>query len=380
MDTRRFALAVALSAIFIFAMQFILPGAKKGANGATPADSAAMTRNGVSAPAQPNATRPSVAASVAASGTVTGPVTGDTTGTVVTVAQVAAAPVIPADTAVVAVRRDSGATFKLSNVGAEPIGVTMNAFNNRVSGGKVNLAYGSKPLLKYQLVPNSQAAPIDLSGTHFQSSRSGNVVTYQALVGGTNVTIQYAVVPDSFVAHVTGTVAAGTGGAANGSYLLVSMPTTFAPTEPDTADDRGYLAYAYLSKHDPARNVLFKSLDPGEKQLLEGPITWLAAKSKYFTVGMLAPKNGPGFTEATLVGGNRTSKVATSAAATVVVPVKGGSFAFDVYAGPQEWKRLTALGRNFEEVNPYGWAFLRGVMQPIAGSVIKTVLWMHTRL
>ncbi len=379
MDTRRLALAVALSALFIFAMQFILPGAKKGANGVTPADSAAMTRNGVRAPTQQTAAQQNGVASPGtsdiAAGTATGTAIGDSMGTVAAVA----APVILADTAIVVTRRDSGATFTLSNVGAAPIGVTMNAFANRVSGGKVNLAYGNKPLLKYQLVTNSQAAPIDLSGMTFQASRSGNVVTYQAPVAGTNVTIQYAIVPDSFVAHVSGTVA-GAGGAANGSYLLVNMPSTFAATEPDTADDRGYLAYAYLSKRDPARNVLFKSLDPGEKELVEGPITWLAAKSKYFTVGLLAPKNGPGFTEATLVGGNRTSKVATTAAATIVVPAKSGSFAFDVYAGPQEWKRLTALGRNFEEVNPYGWAFLRGVMQPIAGSVIKTVLWMHSRL
>lgn len=382
MDTKRLTLAVVLSALFIFAMQYLLPGMRKGANGVTAADSAAVVARG----AQPNtasntstntattATTAAATGGVSAATRVASPiVNGDTTAGRMSAGT---APVIAAETTVVVTRRDSGATFRLSNVGAAPIAVTMNAYENRVSGGKVNLGYESKPVLRYQLVPNTQAAPVDLSGTTFQSSRTGNVVTYQAPVAGSNLTIRYAIVPDSFVAHVTGTVS----GAGNGSYLLVNLPTTFAATEPDTADDRGYLAYAYMSKRDAARNVLFKSLDPGEKQLLEGPITWVAAKSKYFAVGLLAPKDGPGFTEATLVGGNRTTKIATNAAATVVVPVKSGSFAFDVYAGPQEWKRLTALGRNFDEVNPYGWAFLRGVMQPIAGSVIKTVLWMHSRL
>ncbi|MGI8508785.1 MAG: membrane protein insertase YidC [Gemmatimonadaceae bacterium] len=375
MDTKRLTLAVVLSALFIFAMQFLLPGAKKGANGVTPADSAAVAaRNGT----QPNAAANTVSTGGANAAAAAGNpgVNGDTTTSTISAGAAPATPVIAAETTVVVTRRDSGATFRLSNVGATPIGVTMNAYANRVSGGKVDLGYGNKPILKYQLVPSAQAAPIDLSGTTFQSSRVGNVVTYQVPVAGSNVTIRYAIVPDSFVAHVAGTVSGG----ANGSYLLVNLPTTFAATEPDTADDRGYLAYAYMSKRDAARNVAFKSLDPGEKQLLEGPLTWLAAKSKYFTVGVLAPKNGPGFTEATLVGGNRTTKIATNAAATVVVPVKSGSFSFDVYAGPQQWTRLTSLGRNFDEVNPYGWAFLRGVMQPIAGFVIRTVLWMHSRL
>jgi YidC/Oxa1 family membrane protein insertase len=135
-----------------------------------------------------------------------------------------------------------------------------------------------------------------------------------------------------------------------------------------------------MHAHEAARSVAFKSLDPGEKQLVEGPLNWIAVKSKYFVVGVLAPKNGPPFTEANLVGGPRTSKVATVANGTVVIPIHNGTFAFDLYAGPQEWRRLNSMGRDFDEVNPYGWAFVRGLMQPIATLVIRTVIWMHTQL
>jgi YidC/Oxa1 family membrane protein insertase len=190
------------------------------------------------------------------------------------------------------------------------------------------------------------------------------------------VNVQYATVPDSFLSHVRGSVA----GAKSGSYLVVQLPQTFATTEPDTADDRNSLAFAFLSKREAARNVPFHSLDPGEKQLVEGPVTWIVAKSKYFVVGLLAPKKGPEFTEATLIGGSRTTKVATHADGTVVIPVVNGEFAFDIYAGPQEWKKLNALGRDFDQVNPYGWAFVRPLMQPIATSVIRVVLWMHSKL
>ena len=169
-------------------------------------------------------------------------------------------------------------------------------------------------------------------------------------------------------------------GAQAGSYLVVGLPQTFMATEPDTNDDRNALAFAYLTKREAARNVTFHSLDPGEKKLVEGPVTWIVAKSKYFVVGLLAPKKGPDFTEATLVGGARITKVATRANGTVVIPIVNGAFAFDMYAGPQEWKKLSALGRDFDQVNPYGWAFVRPLMQPIATSVIRLVLWMHSRL
>jgi YidC/Oxa1 family membrane protein insertase len=158
------------------------------------------------------------------------------------------------------------------------------------------------------------------------------------------------------------------------------LPSTFVATEADTADDRNSLAYTYYTKRNGARNVSFRSLDPGEKTVAPGPLQWVAAKSKYFAVGILTPKNGTPFTEADLVGGTRTSKVATTAAATVVVPINNGAFNFDAYTGPQALKRLQAQGRDFEELNPYGWAFFHGVLQPIATAVTELVLWMHKRL
>ncbi len=277
-----------------------------------------------------------------------------------------------------AARRDSGATFEMSNVGAAPATVVMNTYANRVgghNGAKVRLGSAGEPVLKYELVTNN-GQPVDLSGTPFQTSRVGNVVSYTASVGASTARINYAIVPDSFISHVSGSVS----GAQSGSYLVVGLPQTFMATEPDTNDDRNALAFAFLTKREAARSVTFHSLDPGEKKLVEGPVTWIVAKSKYFVVGLLAPKNGPELTEATLIGGPRVTKVATHATGTVVVPVVNGAFSFDMYAGPQEWKKLNALGRDFDQVNPYGWAFVRPLMQPIATSVIRLVLWMHSRL
>ena len=368
MDSRRLTIAIALSVAVFFGMQFLFPTKPQPKKAPVGLDSTAVHG------AAPKSAEPSVNAATAASNKITA---AATTATVTN----ALIPAVTAETttiAPVAARRDSGATFELSNIGAAPVAVVMNTYANRISGSdgaKVRLGSSDNPVLKYQLVTNG-SQPTDLSGTTFQTSRAGNVVTYTATVAGDTVKIEYATVPDSFVSHVTGSVA----GAKSGSYLVVQLPQTFAATEPDTIDDRNSLAFAFLTKREAARNVAFHSLDPGEKQLVEGPVTWIVAKSKYFVVGLLAPEKGPEFTEATLIGGSRTTKIATHANGTVVIPLVNSAFAFDVYAGPQEWKKLNALGRDFDQVNPYGWAFVRPLMQPIATSVIRVVLWMHSAL
>jgi len=360
MESRRLIIAIALSVAVLFGMQFVFP-AKPQPKAAVVTDTARTAA--VKSDAQATATLKPDSSGIVATAVTAPPAT--TVAETTTVAPVAA-------------RRDSGATFEFSNVGAAPATVVMNTYANRVSGSngaKVELGSSANPILKYQLVTNGYQ-PVDLSGTAFHTSRTGNVVTYTAAVAGSSVTVEYVTVPDSFISHVTGSVTS----AKVGSYLVVRLPQTFAATEPDTNDDRNSLAFAFLTKRQAARNVAFHSLDPGEKQLVEGPVTWVVAKSKYFVVGLLAPKKGPEFTEVTLIGGPRTTKIATRATGEVVIPVVNGAFAFDMYAGPQEWKKLNALGRDFDQVNPYGWAFVRPLMQPIATSVIRVVLWMHSAL
>jgi YidC/Oxa1 family membrane protein insertase len=304
-------------------------------------------------------------------------VSGNTAGGTSTGATPAVASVTP-ETTVVSVRRDSGATFAVSNIGAAPVSAVMNAYANRARPGRVDLA-ANRPLIKYQLVTNKKT-PIDLNTVAFTVTRHGtDTLVYQAPVtdGGVSgtVTLQYVFGPDGHVMHVQGATSGIDAG-----YLIVNLPETFNVVEKDSSSDLRAFAYSYDSKRDGTRSVLFSSLDPGEKKLVEGPITWVAAKSKYFVVGLLSGKNGRPFDEMDLTGGARLSKVATQAQAAVVVPIASGQFGFDLYAGPQEWRRLHALGQDFDQVNPYGWAIFRGLLQPIATSVIRLVLWMHREM
>jgi YidC/Oxa1 family membrane protein insertase len=193
------------------------------------------------------------------------------------------------------------------------------------------------------------------------------------------VTLTYVVSTDtanSYVIRVNGKVS----GAGSPAYVLVQMPRTLRSAEADTVADLRSLAYSIKPDRDHARSVLFGKLDPGEKTLEAGPLSWVAVKSKYFVLGIIAPQSEGSFSEVSLVGGPRTSKLATTASATVVDALRSNGFAFDIYAGPQESQRLARMGRDFDHVNPYGWRFLQGVVHPIASKVIEAVVWMHRRL
>ena len=275
------------------------------------------------------------------------------------------------------------AIYKFSNLGAAPVSIVIRDYLNRsASGGLADLAVEGSPLLGYRLVmPNDTA---DLSRVPFVLSRAKNAkgeeaLTYEASVRNFTVSITYTISQDTAASYAIG-VNGRVKGASGQAYLLIDLPKTLRSAEADTVADHRSLAYSFKSERDRARSVLFGSLDPGEKTLEPGPLSWVAVKNKYFVLGILSPANGTLFSEVTLTGGPRTSKDATNAAATAVEAINNNSFAFDIYAGPQESQRLARMGRDFDHVNPYGWSFLQSVVHPIASKVIQGLLWMHNRL
>ncbi len=365
---KRFFLALFLSLIVIAASQLLFPTPKTAPKSRiSPAgdSSSGLTNVGATAAAssRPNgdmATAPLVAQ--------TSPTVAQTSGQT------------GVETTIVTT---SKAIYKFTNIGAAPVSITMRDYVNRSSsGGLVDLAGESSPLLGYRLVTPGDT--VDLSKISFALSRARNTrgeeaLTYEAVLQNDSVSITYAISQDttaSYTVGVNGRVKGPTGQA----YLLIDLPRTLRPAEADTTADYRTLAYSFKPEKDHARSVLFGSLEPGEKTLEPGPLSWAAVKSKYFVLGILSPPNGTLFSEVTLGGGPRTSKVATNATATVVEAIKNNSFAFQIYAGPQESQRLARMGQDFDHVNPYGWRFLQGVVHPIASKAIQALLWMHNRL
>jgi YidC/Oxa1 family membrane protein insertase len=274
----------------------------------------------------------------------------------------------------------------MTNVGATPLGVAMLDYKNLRANPAtpvVNLGVPDAPMLRYRV----QAPPdtFDLAALTFHVTRTtaangSPVLTYQTTVrDSAQITIAYTFDPDGYLAHVTGTVRGVSGG-----YLLASLPDGFHSAEADTADDQLALAYVVKRANGDPEGTPFSKLKPGETKNTPAPVEWAALKSKYFVVGVLAPADttvASRFEEVQLLGGPRAGdgKTATIAAATAVQPLKNGTFAFDLYAGPQEWRRLHAIDRDFEDVNPYG-GFFHGLVQPFATIIVRVLIWMRAHL
>lgn len=289
------------------------------------------------------------------------------------------APVVPTDTTAVTTAR---AIFRTTNRGASLIGAQMQQYptlanRSRIKGEPVELASPGDRLLAFRLVTPGDTMPLDRQ--QFRTTRTEadgkTTVRYDATVATRAVSITYSFMPDSYRVHIAAMVT----GAPPSSYLLVDMPPGFRSSEADTTEDHQHLAYAYKPDKQNAKGVAFRSLDPGERKIEAGPITWVVAKNKYFLVGLLTPVGQPGFAELDVTGGVRASKQATRAQATVVTPLRDGAASFELYAGPQEFTRLVAVGREFETSNPYG-GWLQGVVQPFATLVIRLLLWMKATL
>ncbi len=266
--------------------------------------------------------------------------------------------------------------YEFSNIGAAPVSVRLKGYKNLApSGGNVELQAPGQPLLRYALVV--QGDTVSLDRVPFRVTRqgdpsSGGALSYSASVGSMNVTIGYSFIPERYVVKINGRVDSQ----AQNVFLLTQLPSTLRPAESDTVADLNSLAYSFKPQRDNARIVQFGKLDPGEQELEAGPLTWAAVKNKYFVLGLLNPP-GSAFNEVSLKGGPRTSKLATTASATIVKAIQGGAFTMELYAGPQQQTELMAVGRDFDHVNPYGWRFLQGVVQPIAALCIRLLLWMH---
>lgn len=287
-----------------------------------------------------------------------------------------AAPVAgPADTVVVETER---AVYRFGTLGAVPVGVTLRAYRalNRDSGA-VELVRDSVPLVAFRLVSGRDTVSLDRTAFSVIGdtlTRQPDSLTFRGLTPPGEVTLVYHLDRDGYLLRLTGHVPA------NVTELIVTLPKGLRSEEADITDDQRYLAFAVKPARDDARSIGFSKLDSAEHRQERGPFTWVASKNKYFLVSLLTPvDSGVPFSSAHFFGAPRASGTAATADAYVVLPVQNGWFSLEIYAGPQEWRRLRALGRDMEHANPYG-GFMRAVVQPFATIVMRALLWMHDTL
>jgi len=201
-------------------------------------------------------------------------------------------------------------------------------------------------------------------------------ITFTGGENGRTAEITYRLHPDGYQIEVAGRIS---GIGPNGGLLMVGLGHGLRNTEADSANNAR--EFALVTRQQESKLLRLQSLDPGETRTLPGPFEWAGLKSKYFVTAVLAgaepaPRiSGVVLTALPIQPGY---KKPTGAQTWLSLPLGAdGRFGFEAYVGPMEFKRLKAMGHDFDDVNPYGWPGFRTVIRFFAAPVRWLLLGMH---
>ncbi|CAN5806567.1 membrane protein insertase YidC [soil metagenome] len=202
--------------------------------------------------------------------------------------------------------------------------------------------------------------------------------------GGFGAEITYTFLPDSYLVGVRGRLL----GLGSGALLLTEIGPGLAAHEDPAHRSERQQAVVARGPQGIENLVLEKQRAP---QVVDGPLVWAGVKDKYFLASLVAadttrfggvivqplPED-----QVVIERGQRADTLPVPRArAAATLPVGAdGQFAFNAYLGPQDYGRLSAVGHGLQEVNPYGYRWLRPVIRPIAGAILWVLNVLHNSL
>ena len=357
MQSRNFLVAIVLMVLTVVVVNILFPPVRRPVT--TPADTARAAQPAPATPTTTSEAGPSVAPPTA-------------------VATPAGVPAGAVDTIVV---QSPLFRYGISTRGGSLVSAELLRYASKTRAGPVQLAPTSpRGLLSYRLRADGQT--IDLANVSFSADRNKDLIlddgastTSLKLVGteptsGKRIELTYTFKPDDYVIDVVARV----GAAGRGAQLLLDIGPTLAFNEATRVDDQRALAFVVNSRKEGIQSELLHSLRENTR-VIEGPLTWVALKNKYFLVAAMAP---PAVPDAYFGGLLAEGLPADKANLTASLPFTGEETAqFRLYAGPQEYDRLVALDQQLQDVNPYGWRWLRPVIRPLGHAFTWILLQMH---
>ncbi|MDB4950882.1 MAG: Membrane protein insertase YidC [Gemmatimonadetes bacterium] len=321
----------------------------------------------------PVATSP--AASAVASGVIAGAPAGQAT--------------TPAQTVTV---RSPLYEYRFSTRGAALTGAELTRYASYVKhGSHVQLVpEGATDVLAHRVAAGRDT--VDLRGAAFQPSAARldlpaggkpQTLTFRyGAAGGVQALVTYTFRPDSYLVGIRGTVT----GVPAGGALLTDLGTGLAHHDAREHGSAQELSVAGWNGDKLSTRLLAKVEG---SDTIPGPLSWAAVKDRYFMMALLADQgsisellvqDAPDFKTTEGTGDKAEPITLPRALTTAVSPLgAGGSFAFTAYLGPQEHSRLVAAGHGLDEVNPYGYAWLRPVVRPIAAFILWVLNLAHER-
>ncbi len=168
--------------------------------------------------------------------------------------------------------------------------------------------------------------------------------------------------------------------------LLTDLGRGLPFNEVDVRDEARAMAFATNHTQNGISSTDLSRVDRAE--LKNGPFHWAAVRSRYFVVAFL-PAASPALDGgAEFLGGLHVRPIGarveedeeTAEFAVTHSLQPGGTFAFRVFAGPQDYALLSAMGNDLQEVNPVGWRFLRPLLRPFVAAIMWVLVFLHLNL
>jgi len=274
--------------------------------------------------------------------------------------------------------------YTFSSLGARLVSAEMLQFRSLKSDGLVDLVpEGADGYLGQRLLVGSDT--VDLGRVPFQVDRTSLVVSegggprtvrfsYAHPTRPFGVEVEYEFAHDAYQIVVRGQI---TG--VERPLLLTNLGDGLAFAEADSVGEARAMAYVGNHVRDGIKSTALTRAEPG---VMEGPLRWAAFRSKFFVVALLAGET-EALGEPDYLGGlivtpskldQRVNIVATQSVHA------DGTFGYRLFMGPQEYARLSSLGEDMEEVNPYGWKFFRPVVRPFVWIITAILVFFHAQL
>jgi YidC/Oxa1 family membrane protein insertase len=224
------------------------------------------------------------------------------------------------------------------------------------------------------------ADTLDLRDAHFSPSLSAldvaaggpQELTFRHERPGLVVEVTYRFRPDSYVIESTGRVEG-----MERALLLTDLGPGLPLNDADATAERRALAYVANHLQDGIDSYPLRDVESAGVH--EGPYLWTAFKSKFFVLAMLP---GAESSSGQYFGGIVVAPESEERAEVAVASAlgSGGAFAYRTFVGPQELARLTALGNDLDEVNPYGYRIFRPIIRPFVGLITWVLMFLHNSL
>jgi YidC/Oxa1 family membrane protein insertase len=282
---------------------------------------------------------------------------------------------LPADTVFV---ESALYRYAFSTRGASIISAELKPFASATRPGPVELKPDEvRTLIGYRLKIGNVYLDVDRFNFAVDSSSENGVRTIRFVHHPDSATqlgieLAYTLDPQNYVLDVHGRVT----GAPERPQLLIDFAPTLRSNEAKASDDESALAYVVNNSNTGIALVPLRNVDT--ERIENGPLIWAALKNKYFLTAALQADSAP-----MPFGGliaRPTGRPHSADLTATLLSNPDGELGFRLYIGPQEPKRLTALGHDLRDVSPFGWRALQPILRPIGHGITWALVTMHDAL